>query len=231
MRRWIFVLITVVLAGCAFSGVAPNAILSFEGPIAPKMEPGKAILAMGLNFVSRGSKSEAPNGACGAWIKIDPSSGFRDTSADVEFDIDNTILPSDAEDGTRYYFFSVPPGTYALGWIANQGHFFLSSDYEDIYIIRRRLSSDYHFSPVARAKAFAPSFTIGAGEVVYIDDLVGDFSQMARAKLSIRISEAEVRKRLSERGHKEAPTVRLFRQFDGKPFDHIDLIMATFLRS
>ncbi len=177
-----------------FSGVAPNAIMSLEGPIAPKLQPGKAILVMELNVVGRGDDSDSFKGAYGAWIKVDPSSGLRDTSADLEFDFDDATLPSDAPDGTRYYFFSVPPGTYALGWVASRGKFFLSSAYKRVEIIQSRLKTDYYFSSLAMAKADAPSFTIGAGDVVYIGDLVGDFSRMAQARLSIKSDEVSWKK-------------------------------------
>ncbi len=87
-----------------------------------------------------------------------------------------------------------------------------------------------YLSSLAQAKPDTPTFTVNAGDVVYVGDLIVDVSVEAMAILSVKSSESEVRKVLSERGYSGELIFRQIQQFDGKPVNKSHLFAKVLQR-
>ncbi len=127
MRHVIVILLSIVLAGCGTSSLQQR-LETFDGALAPEMQPGKAIVVIGLSINSQTSALGSPLHTSGQWTQIDRASGRTDPSLDRSVDLElrarGGFFPSGANEGTGYDFYAVPAGTYALGWFEHGGDYF-----------------------------------------------------------------------------------------------------------
>lgn len=184
--------------------------------------PGQGVVLLGYRVMNFADDWGTPQSG---WISIDPTTGLRNNKTMVELDSRGWRLDqADAGKGiTEYRAYALPPGTYALGWVWNsrRGYFFPSE------MAIKLTSGGYGaptrtFSDGARVRPNTPTFSLQAGDVVYVGDLLLDFTKASFMRWARETSENGARGYAANMGYKGPIAVRLMRRADGAEFSPSD---------
>ena len=183
MKKSIIVLLCLLVCACRSYQRDEQAPLASSTAV----QPGQSAFMVGVVIFSPrtlwgGGVARTKVG----WINVDPSSGLRARPDMPVADSGGAFASPPVPGETAYYIYPVAPGTYSLGWVESQSSgVFLVSAFQSVKITANTNGADlgHTFSQVARARADTPTFEVGAGEVVYVGDVVLDLREKDRLSL------------------------------------------------
>jgi hypothetical protein len=233
MRRILACVLAFTLTACAG---APVYNPEFIKPAAVDkniaVAPGQSVVIVGYR-VSDPAASEpghlSQQAMNGAWVNIDPRTGMRAGTQLPWFRLARYIF---ADHPVIYTVHVVPPGTYALGYVELrinlQDVLFQPTRFEHIGKKTTSTSQglilrfDYEFSSAARATPIAPTFTVAAGDVVYVGDILLDFTKQGRMEWALSRTDDDVKRELANTGLADRFVYRELRRASGAPIEAND---------
>jgi hypothetical protein len=189
---------------------------------------GESVVVIGVSAIQErgflGSLSIVESG----WINVDPATGFRalPVMPEMPLGLSADYYPPDGR--MNYLVYTLPPGTYALGWVGHGRSYYLPSNFERIsatvqlnhpLIEVRTRTVNRIFTQLAKAEPVAPTFELKPGETLYVGDVVLDLSDQKRLTWRQERNDEAARAALKAHDgiHSDSMTTRLWHRFDGKP--------------
>jgi hypothetical protein len=204
----------LVVAAClamAACGAPPEGTPIFMTAQAPSA-PGKGTLVVGVQLVAPPTTRLGLRPSVGyALLRAEPSGGGRMLRQRPSVRwlgmcglFDHTICGN-----IQYQAYSVPPGTYALGWVevGEDNEIFVAAAFRRARLFRSGAITSLSFSGL-RIGRQTPVVKVAAGEVVYPGNLVLDFHTPNRLAVSIVQHPAAAREALAPTGLAAAMLVR-----------------------
>lgn len=183
------------IPGEAFDPVAPLAI-----------EEDDAAFVVGVRIVNPHRHDSAIKRYKDIWLRwagLDTASGSMAAGPyySVRAFCNILVTTNDVCDGVRYYLFRARPGTYGLE-LAWHDTLYLFGDVTEGSVTFRQSRKDAADVVLHQSRAVpaTPRFSIQAGEVVYIGDVVMDYQRAGQVTLSREMDEAAARRTIERTG-------------------------------
>jgi hypothetical protein len=224
--RWLLALsVASLLCACAHD---PNRNDSVN-PGSLKVTDKQAVAVVGLAIGNPGGSAQPIQAA---WIMVDGQTGRRvglgtwwewAACSGWRAPINRLGSFTDACDGgAQYAAFQLEPGTYALGWIVDQRSYFGATDFAQVRLTTvthgyTRGGSTVTASEAGQIRRDSPRFTVRPGEVVYVGDVVVDFTNPSRLTWTLHVDESQARQFMVSSGLGDRMAVRPWTTLCGIP--------------
>lgn len=224
MKRLLALLLVCSTTACMTN---PNRSIDAAPPgqaVRPTGDQAVMVLGMSLSNPARSELFGDALGGGASWIAFDPRTGLRDNSVLLSTGLSCDLLSRCEGVGTILYrSYLLEPGNYAMAYAASKFGTYFTSDQADgtAWAPCRSGPLDPAFQ-TARPQSLAPSFTVQAGEVLYVGNLTFDFSRHGWAGWSFSLDEAAARAALVPSGLAERLVSRPMRRVDGTPINPVD---------
>jgi hypothetical protein len=233
MNRFFLALLVLALGGCeATRNLSPFVHEPLTEAVPTQLPDGQALVIVGMSTMLNGLMFGAAEYSAGGWIKIDSQTRERRDNDALEWTRGTGIAaPASVRGGRGYDIYMMPAGTYALAWLQRYNHFYFPVEFEQFHGMSTAASGGLillrSFSPNARARPNAPTFTVNPGEVLYVGDLYLSFVGNKDVRWSIKRSDDDMMKFLASKGVATSPSIRTLQRADGGPVTDGDGVPAV----
>lgn len=174
---------------------------------------------MGIEDVDRDAKLN------GSFIPINAVSGTPVRNMEYPIALYNRDIRRNAENGKwpAYFAYHLPAGTYALGWMSNwesgdDHRFFMITQFPGSLRSEDKVGQiDHHMSMTGKAQPNTPTFTVQAGQVSYVGDLLFDVTDPSKLRWSFGLSEKSAKESLLKSGLQDRMVTKPMTRFDNAP--------------